>query len=139
MHTTKRTGPDNRWAQPLMEKEIMMTAIPTSAFGLKALAPAAAVALALSAAPAQAAPAADNPEVPAVHVRYSDLDLTTPEGARALYHRIVIAAHEVCPADGLDLQHLMESQKCAEQAIARAVGELHNPQLSALNQKLPVG
>jgi UrcA family protein len=80
---------------------------------------------------AQAATPAD--EVPKVVVSYSDLDLSTTEGARTLYRRISIAAQEVCPfQDALDLSRRAKNHACREAAIERAVSSVNNAQLATV-------
>jgi UrcA family protein len=72
-------------------------------------------------------------EVPTVVVHYGDLDLSTQDGARALYKRISYAAAKVCPSeDSRDLARYAHAQACREEAIARAVREINSPQLAAL-------
>jgi UrcA family protein len=79
---------------------------------------------------AQAATPAD--EAPSVVVRYGDLNLATEAGTNALYSRIVAAARQVCPqADQKDLTAFHLSKVCQANAIARAVQEVHSPQLAA--------
>jgi UrcA family protein len=72
-------------------------------------------------------------EVPTVVVKYGDLDLSTRDGARALYKRISYAAAEVCPEDSRDLARHAQAQACREAAIARAVRDINRPQLAALH------
>jgi UrcA family protein len=77
-----------------------------------------------------AAPAAD---VPTVVVSYSDLDLSTTDGANALYKRISVAAHKVCPYE--DTVHPLQvamNNSCRSAAIARAVSTLNNAKLAAV-------
>jgi UrcA family protein len=70
---------------------------------------------------------------PAVRVSYADLNLSTPQGSRALYTRIVSAANEVCQADDIrDLQAMAARNSCRAAAIAQAVREVGNPALAAL-------
>ena len=67
-----------------------------------------------------------------VTVKYGDLNLAKPEGASALYSRIVGAAHDVCdlPAEGLTFR--AEAQACREKAIANAVIKVGHPELTAI-------
>ena len=85
---------------------------------------------------AQAAPGAR-----AVTVHYHDLNLSSPEGASALYTRINYAAHAVCDAGGdRSLFALKASYACERAAIAHAVQSVHSPQLAALvATKMPQG
>jgi UrcA family protein len=72
-------------------------------------------------------------EVPKVVVSYSDLDLSTPEGARTLYKRISFAAQQVCPyQDERALARVAINHACREAAIDRAVNSVHNAQLAAV-------
>jgi UrcA family protein len=77
----------------------------------------------------------------AITVGYSDLNLSTPEGARVLYTRIDHAAHKVCDAGDIrDLDAQAASQKCERAALAQAVQAVHSPQLAALvSVKMPQG
>jgi len=65
-------------------------------------------------------------------VRFADLDLTQPAGARQLYRRIERAAHEVCAGYGL----YDYDRRCAQAAIGRAVAEVGAPLLTAHQQTL---
>ena len=72
-------------------------------------------------------------EVPKVVVSYSDLDLSTTEGARTLYKRISIAAQEVCPfQDAVELSRMAKNHACREAAIERAVSSVNSAQLAAV-------
>jgi len=102
---------------------------------------AAAGTLALALASAQAAPAPD-PETtpPAVHVRYGDLNLATSAGVQTLYRRIAAAAREVCPrAEPAEMDRYRASRACQQQAIERAVHDVHDPHLAALQEQLNKG
>lgn len=93
-------------------------------------------AAALLASPAIAAAAGPNADVPQVSVPYSDLDLATSAGTRALYQRITSAAQSVCPAyDPRDLEAFAASRECQQQAIARAVRQVGNSHLAAVHAK----
>ena len=70
----------------------------------------------------------------AVNVSFGDLNLSTDQGTNALYARLTAAAREVCGAYGVDIRNLQDyaaARSCQEQAIAKAVHELHVPQLAA--------
>lgn len=72
-------------------------------------------------------------EVPQVHVNYQDLNLNTPAGAQVLYRRIRTAADHVCAIPGTrDLTTLGAAKACANHAIADAVAQVNNPQLTGL-------
>jgi UrcA family protein len=78
---------------------------------------------------ATAAPAGDS--LPSEKVSYADLDISTRAGAQVLYHRIVVAAHQVCDSPGTrDLLLLEMERKCDDQAIDNAVKRVNSPALS---------
>ena len=80
---------------------------------------------------AQAAAPAD--EVPRVVVSFGDLDLSTTDGANALYKRISAAAHKVCPfEDSVHPLQVAQNNSCRSAAIARAVGSVNNAKLAAV-------
>jgi len=70
-------------------------------------------------------------DLPTVVVHYSDLTLGTDSGVNQLYRRIVFAAKQVCP-DESDLRLQSRVQACRDQAVARAIEQIHNPRLAAL-------
>ena len=79
---------------------------------------------AVAAAPATAA---------AVRVSYRDLDLATAAGSRALYERIVQAAHRVCAVSDIrDLSALAQSERCERIAVSHAVRQVHEARVAAL-------
>lgn len=70
------------------------------------------------------------------NVYYNLRDLSTERGTRALYRRIVNAAQAVCP--GYDSQWgtaVAASQECQRQAIARAIGQIGNARLAAIDAR----
>jgi UrcA family protein len=72
-------------------------------------------------------------EPPSVVVSYSDLDLSSTEGAQTLYTRIARAAREVCPfEDATDLPRRVKNHTCREAAIERAVSSINSTQLAAV-------
>ena len=78
--------------------------------------------------------AADAAGVPALTVRYSDLNLSTEQGSLALYGRIVAAAHQVCTiVDIRDLRATAAVGACRDQAVARAVRDVNSPMLAAVH------
>jgi UrcA family protein len=80
----------------------------------------AALAVALTANLACAAPGDFGPRTALVH--YSDLDLSQPKDARRLYGRIKAAAREVCDnAPYKDLSSLRQYEMCVAHAVANAV------------------
>jgi UrcA family protein len=82
---------------------------------------------------ALAAYAADG-TIPQETVKYGDLNVTSAQGAVALYSRIRAAAHDVCRSfDNRDLasQKLMDA--CVHRAISDAVQNVDQAALNALN------
>ena len=73
-----------------------------------------------------------------VKVRVSDLDLGQQANVARLYQRIRDAAVDACGAEQLTGTRLLSStqQHCVDEAIATAVSQVHNEQLSAY---VPVG
>jgi UrcA family protein len=69
-------------------------------------------------------------------VKYGDLNITNPDGARALYKRISTAAWKVCaPPDG-SMRYISETEKCVHKSIADAVTAVNQPALyAAYNEK----
>jgi UrcA family protein len=77
--------------------------------------------------------AADSGEVPTAVVRYADLDISTTQGATALYNRIHSTAEGLCaPFNGADLLFKFEAKACVQQAIKGAVAKVNRPALSAI-------
>ena len=67
-----------------------------------------------------------------VVIDYSRMDLTTPAGANALYLRILNVAEAVCPQESvLGVYGHSLWRKCMQNAIDRAVEDVHNPLLTA--------
>ena len=72
-------------------------------------------------------------DVPTVVVSYDDLDLSTTDGATALYQRISVAAHKVCPfEDAVHPMQVAANNSCRNAAIARAVSTVNNAKLAAV-------
>lgn len=70
------------------------------------------------------------------NVYYDLRDLSTERGTRAVYRRIVAAAQEVCPGyDSLNPSAVAASQECQRRAVARAVGEIGNARLAAIDAR----
>ncbi len=86
------------------------------------------IACLLGAAQAVAAPAETRSET----VSYRDLDLSTIEGATALYQRLKSAARHVCDEPGTYPYALQEWRSCYNAAIADAVAKVNSPLLTAL-------
>ncbi len=72
-------------------------------------------------------------DVPRTVVKYADLDISTPQGATALYGRIHFAAEGVCSGyfHG-DLVARSGWKLCVKQAIEGAVAKVNQPALSAV-------
>jgi UrcA family protein len=72
-------------------------------------------------------------DAPTRTVRYSDLNLSTEQGALVLYERIVAAASRVCAGGNmLDLDAMATTRVCREEAIARAVRDVNRPTLASV-------
>ncbi len=88
-----------------------------------------------SAAPTMAAPARGDSN--SVTVRYGDLDLATPEGARAMLARIHRAAGAVCN-DGQDEFHDLSRRDlvrgCVRHVTADAVASLGSTMVTAMSR-----
>jgi UrcA family protein len=71
--------------------------------------------------------------LPKETVRFADLDISKPEGAKVLYQRIVAAAGRVCTSDGFQTLRTMKQDKiCTDTAVDKAVKAVGSPALSAL-------
>jgi UrcA family protein len=71
--------------------------------------------------------------LPSKTVRYSDLDISSPEGAKALYHRIRAAARDVCERSiGGDAVLRVAENACVDTAIDNAVRKVDAPALTSL-------
>jgi UrcA family protein len=79
------------------------------------------------------APAADPSGARSVTVSYRDLNLSTIEGATALYLRIRHAANSVCDEPGAGIAQFQEWKSCYQAAIADAVAKVNSPLLSAVH------
>src|ERR1700722_7072113 len=87
----------------------------------------------LAAAGAAGAAGTDS-DAPSVTVKYRENSLATNGGVNELYRRITVAARQVCPASSIrDLVAQHQAAQCREQAIARAISQIGNPQLAALH------
>jgi UrcA family protein len=71
--------------------------------------------------------------VPAVAVKYGDLDLNNPAAREVLFKRIKNAAKTVCaPFDGAGLARHHVFDACVDHAIAGAVIQTNAPAMAAL-------
>lgn len=70
-------------------------------------------------------PAFAQDAVPSTQVHYSDLNLTSASGAKALRERVARAARRVCASDGeKSLSGATQSRHCADMALARAMPQV---------------
>ena len=73
-------------------------------------------------------------DAPTFTVRYSDLDLSSRQGALVLYGRIVAAAHHGCAGGNmLDPDSMATTRVCREEAIANAVRDVNSPMLASVS------
>jgi UrcA family protein len=90
--------------------------------------------LALVATPATSVSAQDRQIVSAT-VQYSDLNLSTREGGKAMYQRIKSTARKLC-GDEPDIGEIgaMDGWRtCVSDAVNNAVGQLNAPTVTAFN------
>jgi UrcA family protein len=71
-------------------------------------------------------------QTPSVTVKYSDLNLATDQGSRALYSRLVNAAERVCPVRGtpMELSQNRRREACITTAVQNAAKEVKNPKFA---------
>jgi UrcA family protein len=71
---------------------------------------------------------------PSITIKYSDLNLAQPSAVEALYHRVEVAAKEVCNhgQNSRELARYVAAQKCVNTAMTRAIEKIDVPQLNAL-------
>jgi UrcA family protein len=107
-----------------------------SQFAARAAAAVLALGLTIAFTPVARADAAA--DVPKLEVSYTDLDIATEQGARALYRRISAAARQVCPqGEGSIVPKLNNiSRTCIRDSIARAVREVNSPRLAEVEATL---
>jgi len=72
--------------------------------------------------------------VPSVLVKYRDLNIGSPAGARVLLKRIVAAANTACGGapDIRELDQRATFEACRKSAVARAVVAVDSPMLTAM-------
>jgi UrcA family protein len=76
---------------------------------------------------------AEAEDAPSRVVRFADLDITKPAGAKVLYGRIRVAAHTVCEQSaGGDPILRPAVHACIDKAIDEAVRKVDAPALTAL-------
>jgi UrcA family protein len=82
---------------------------------------------------AGAATAAPSDDAPTLVVHYNPATLATDSGAKALYHRLVLAADQVCPSEPASGHWVNPAlAECREKAIAGAVEKIHSQRLAAI-------
>lgn len=70
-----------------------------------------------------------------VAVHYSDLNLTSIDGATTLYHRLQNAAESVCAERGIrDVGSLTRVKHCVSAAMSAAVADINQPTLTAYDR-----
>jgi UrcA family protein len=76
---------------------------------------------------------ASEPPPPSMTVKFADVDIQTAAGAKVLYHRIRLAADEVCTSSSWHDPILREAEsQCVNTAIDNAVRRVNAPFLTAL-------
>jgi len=82
------------------------------------------------------APSLASDSVASITVKFGDLNVSSPDGAAALYGRIRTAAQEVCaPLDGRDLASKVRMDGCVQKAIADAVTKVNQSALFVVYNK----
>lgn len=79
--------------------------------------------------------AGDSGDVPHAVVRFGDLDLSSRDGAAALYRRIYATAYDVCRSFDIDMNDrpdLTVRDTCVHGAVRNAVAKINQPALSAI-------
>ena len=79
--------------------------------------------------------AADAVGVPKANIRFGDLNLATPQGAKVLYERIINASYAVCESFDRDRNLNADPaalRACRKQIIADAVTKIGKPALYAV-------
>ena len=72
-------------------------------------------------------------DVPSKTVKFSDLNIASPAGAKVLYARIRAAARDVCrDSSGGDPIRRLAVSACIEKAIDKAVKDVNSPALTSL-------
>jgi UrcA family protein len=97
----------------------------TSSTGLHGL-----IAIAILGALASSAVSAADPNPVSITVKYADLNIASPSGARVLYERIRAAAQGACSYYWFKTD--ADEARCVHDAIASAVGKVNQPALSAI-------
>ena len=66
----------------------------------------------------------------AIKLKYTEADLNTAQGAKALAGRIRLAADRACRAEAPSASDAGELMECRQRAIARAIKDLNAPLLA---------
>jgi UrcA family protein len=82
--------------------------------------------------------AAEEQNPPTETVKYGDLDISKSAGARVLYHRIQVAARQVCPLTSNTIEMVTAEHACINKAIDDAVKSVNAVALSELRFGTPV-
>jgi len=73
---------------------------------------------------------AADPSSASITVKYADLDIASPSGARVLYERIRAAAQSACSYFWFKTD--ADEARCLQNTIAKAVTKVNQPALSAV-------
>ncbi|MGH8226685.1 MAG: UrcA family protein [Steroidobacteraceae bacterium] len=84
-------------------------------------------------APVRASTAAQTQDAPSPFVHYAVVELSTPTGVRALYHRIRAAAWQVC-GEMFPAPQGIENTRCRQALVDAAIDQVHSPALAAVHQ-----
>lgn len=99
---------------------------------------AAALIASAAALPSQAQQPARNPADDVVVVSYADLDLTRPDQARILDHRLNVAARRVCDDAHLVISHYRLRHLCVREALADARDQIRSVRFARTAQIAPL-
>ena len=82
---------------------------------------------------AGAACAGSDNDVPRVVVKFNEASLATEAGVADLYHRITVAARQVCPTAQIgDFLSQRVAKGCQDAAVSRAIQQIDNSRLATL-------
>jgi len=80
------------------------------------------------------------PSLPRTDVKYSDLNLSTTDGAATLYGRLMVAAKRVCRSDeGRTALYFQNRRECVRDALDGAVASVNQPALTSYHLSRTVG
>lgn len=68
---------------------------------------------------------------PAVTVRYNDLDLRDPQGAKVMLHRIRKAAVDICQSGETGFDATERFETCYHRTVGQAAAKLNAPHVTA--------